>query len=306
MRLSLLVTGLVLLGCFTKLYAEWAWIPEIGWVNDKYDARAMAQTLYSQAKKFMEQKQYKEAVSLFLNIVEQYPNIPESKESLHLLAECHYASASYYEAYFAYEAYLQKYPDTPQLSKVIAREYQIGIWFAQNQDSPDTTLGLEILQKVIKSAPYADFADDAQFAVALCYFGQQAYPDAETNFSKLIQQYPQSEWRPTSQYYLGLCAFRQFRGIDYDREFLVSAQARLKEYITKYPEGAQIDTARQTYQEVREMLARKELMVAFYYLDRDKSVAATVYLQNVVREYADTKTALLAKAKLREVKPGGQ
>jgi outer membrane protein assembly factor BamD (BamD/ComL family) len=307
-----------LLAVFTLLnhvcLCDWVWTPEIGWINSRYDSRTMAQALYNQAKEAMAQQQYEEATTIFRRISEECPNVPEGRGACYQIAECQYALENYYEAYLAYEEYLKNYPQSPDLPKILDKEYEIGTILIQGKEQKrkvavvsvlsSGSLGLEVLKKVIKVAPFAEFADDAMLLIGNYYLHQKEYLLAEEAYNRLIKEYPQSEWLSYAQYQMVMCALEQFRGLPYDPEFLLLAEKRVKEYITRYPEGSQSKLARQTYQEIRNTLAQKELEAALFYLDQGYEISARIYLAYIVQEFKETPTALVAKDVISRIQNG--
>jgi outer membrane assembly lipoprotein YfiO len=315
MKLGFVIFTLLWIFSAPSVYAEWVWVPEIGWVNSRYNRRAVAQELFNKGKQEMAQKNYDEAVSLFNKVVSDHPTVPESKEALYLFSDCLTAQGSYYEAYLICEEYLEKYPDSSLLPQILKKEYELGTLLLQGKGHrrkmlgigmlSSVSLGQDILNKVIKASPYADFADDAYIAMADYHFAEREFPEAQEIYKKIIKEYAQSEWLPYAQYQLALCAMEQFRGFPYEREPLLLAEKRLQEYFIKYPNGSQMEQARQKHKEVRNLLAQKEVETALFYVDQGLWHSAKICLVYAVKEYSDTPTALRAKWILSEVRQSG-
>jgi outer membrane assembly lipoprotein YfiO len=303
--------GLVLFwGIFflASINADWVWTPEVGWINTKYNQRANVPNSYKQGIKLMEQKQYNGALAVFKGIIQSYPYTPEGKNSLYLAGECEYKSENHYEAYLFYEEYFKQYPQTDRLQEILEKEYEIGTILIRGKGKKHGFLGIrlsssaprgaEILKKVIEAAPYKEFADDAQFTIANYYFKRGEYQEAQDAYTKLVKEYPKSEWREFAQYQIAICARRQFRGSPYDHEALLTAQKKLSEYFAQNPDGRQKEAAQKASQEIQEALAKKEFAVAMFYLDRDHTHSAKIYFRYIVKQFPGTKTAEQAKLML--------
>lgn len=295
--------------------AEWVWVDEIGWVNSRYDRRAVAQELFGKGKQQMTEKNYDAALAFFRQVVSDHPTVPESKESMYLIGECLASQDAHYEAYLAYEEYLQKYPDSTLLPQILKKEFELGKLLIEGKGRKRKILGIgmlssqswgvEILKKVIKASPYAEFADDAHITLADYYFAEREFADAQDTYNKISKEYAQSEWVPYAHYQLAMCAFSQFHGFPYEREPLLVAEKRFNDYFVKYPNGSQIEQARQKHKQVRDLLAQKEVEIALFYIDQELWHSAKIYLAYVIKEYADTPTALRAKWILSEMQANG-
>lgn len=298
--------------CMGAQADEWVWNPDIGWINSRYDPRSEAQKWYTKGQEALTQKNYTEASQIFQNIVEQYPNIPEAKESLYWIGECKYRGELYYEAYQAYEEFLKRYPGSVYLPKILQNEYEIGCVFIQGKGGKSKVLGIplastrswgvDILKKVLKAAPYASFADEAQRTIADYYFQEEEYQEALDAYNKLIQEYPQSKWREFAHYQIAASHLKQWRGVSHDTEEIREAEKKLKIYSEKYPEGELQEKARQMQQEIREKLAQREFSIAMYYLNLGRIPSAKIYFYYIVKEFPGTTAVLRAKVELARLK----
>lgn len=373
--------------CSGLCHAQWVWTPETGWINNRYDPRADAQALYREAEKLLEKKNYRDAMTTLEKIVEQYPNLPEGKESLYVLGECCYILGDYYDAYLYYGKYHLIYPATPRIREILKKEYEIGRilidgkkylfamdienrqslergetsrdlrrmfaghdcalsqdavvqteienqkWIIEDGEQKYAVVhekeelkvyregqsykvlgifsgnagayGVEILKKLLKISPHAEFADEAQMAIADHYFLEGEYLDAQENYLSLLDQYPKSVWCPLALYQMAMCSALQYSGPSYEREPLLKAEERLKEYRRKYQKTAAIRLNQKVdmlMAQVRDKQAKKEFMIAEYYLGQGEIAAAKIYLYTIVRGFPDTPTAKQAQKLLQRLK----
>ncbi len=295
----------------SSLMATWVWNPEIGWINSKYDPQGTARSLYAQAQKLMEQKDYEQAAKIFHNITNLYPNSPEAKNALYAGAQCRFYAEDYYNSYLLYEEYISLYPDTEHLQEILEKEYEIGAILIRSPEKSTSLLGfklsspgaygVEILEKLLQNAPYLKFADDARLTIANYYYKELEYKLAMENYEKLIQEYPKSEWLGFAHYQIAACHLKQFRSISYDKEPLMLAKEKFSGYLEKFPQGQQVQAAQEKKKEVIELLAQKELEVAKFYYDKGKEIAAILYLTYIMKKFEGTQTALQAKLMLSKI-----
>lgn len=290
-------------------WSTWIWSPEVGWINSKYDPQGTASSLYEQAQKMMEQKEYGQAAQIFQNITKMYPNSSQSKNSLYLAAKCRFYAEDYYASYLLYEEYISLYPDTENLQEILEKEYEIGAILIRSNTksssilsfSSSATLGVEILEKLLQNAPYLKFADDARLTIANYYYKELEYKLAQENYEKLIQEYPKSEWVSFAHYQISACHLKQFQSIDYDSKPLVSAKEKLTEYLEKFPQGQQSQVAQEKKKEVIELLAQKELAVAKFYHNKGEKIATILYLAYIMKKFEGTQTAQQAKLMMSQI-----
>lgn len=299
----------ILLFCIINgtIWCDWVWSPGTGWINTKYNPRESAKTLYVKAEQFMKVKNYEKAVETYNRIVLLYPNTPEAKQALYTSAKCYFKLQQYLEAYLVYEKYIEKYPKTDKLQEILKEEYEIGAILVQGKKKgeaiPSTApMGVEVLEKIVQKSPFAHFSDDALIIIANYYYKIQEYEEAQGIYLKVTRNYPKSEWHEVAQYQIAMCSLRQYRGISYDIEALHTTKKKLKEYSITHPEGRLKNMADKKKQEVEELLCKKELSIAEFYIFKGKIRSAKIYLQYIIKQFEGTQSAKRAKYLLTKLK----
>lgn len=293
------------------VHATWIWDPNTGWVNTKYDPQETAKILYRQATQLQSQGQYRDAAPIFQSIVTIYPNTPEAHKSVYEGAQCHYLAENYYDAYLLYEEYLRRNPRSDRTNDILEKEYEIGTILIYGKVKPQTLLdftvqssgqeGVEILQKLVETSPYANFSDDAQLLIANYYFKLEEYRTAQEHYQKVVKDYPKSELAGFAQYQMAVCSRYEFRGLPYDARYLDQSQQHLDEYFKKFPRDSNMAQAQKYRQENLEMLAMREWNIAQFYLRHDEIPAARIYLVCLIEKYPQTKVADNARALLQQL-----
>ncbi len=304
MKIKALIFVLFLFSSFT--WADWVWTSETGWINTRYNPRGNAQSILESGQKQREQKRPRQAVDDFSLVFENYPNTPEAEKSLWLAAETEYESNRFYEAHLLYEKYLSRYPGTNKRPQVLERQYKIGSGLIRSEDNETQEAGVDILAKIIQASPYAVFSDDAVITIANYYFKKEMFLEAEESYTKLVKEYPKSEWHGFAQYQTAMCSLKRFRGLYYDPEPLRLAEEKLGKYFSDHKDGTQAESAIKKRGEVRGKLAEKEWQTALYYLNKDQVLSARIYLRHIVKKFPETQMARKAQLKLNILKSQGK
>lgn len=99
-----------------------------------------------------------------------------------------------------------------------------------------TKLALEALQNFVKTYPKSAYGAHAQYWVGECYLALQDYPNAVTEFQKVVSKFATSEKAPTAMLRQGVAFFKMKEYQD-AKDFLTSV-------IAKYPKSPDATLAR--------------------------------------------------------------
>ncbi len=122
---------------------------------------------------------------------------------------------------------------------------------------------------------------------------------ASGEFDTVRREYPRTPWAEAALYRIGLCEFRQFKGIDYDPKPLEAARRQLEKFLLDYPSSSLSDEAKKTLSEVKSILARKALAVADYYSARGRETGARFMYAAVATDYPETEAGRTAAETLK-------
>ncbi len=132
-------------------------------------------------------------------------------------------------------------------------------------------------------------ADQIYFYYAKSMMGQKDYLMAEQYFRTLIKEYPASKNAEEAQYMVGYCAYLLSPKVRLDQTTTLSAIDALQLYINLYPFSERVDDAQRLIDELRHKLVEKSFLSARLYYDFENYKAATVALENALKDYPDSK-----------------
>jgi len=98
-------------------------------------------------------------------------------------------------------------------------------------------LALEGFQEYLERFPVSEFADDAQYWIAQCYFDQDNFSRALKEYDKVIQQYPKSDKIKSASLKKGMCYF--------ELNQIAKGVVQLQRLLEKYPNSDEARLAKE-------------------------------------------------------------
>lgn len=245
------------------------------------------------------------------------------QDAMFMLAESYFFDDRYIKARDAYDALIEKYPNTRYLDTAIEREWNIARYWEKHEDyNPDWALTANAIDKTrpwfdtighaIKTYdnirlndPTGPRADDAIMATASIYFRRERYDDADYHYTLLRREYPRSEHQ-FEAHLLGLQAkMRKYQGPDYDSAPIEEGEKLVKQIRRQFagrlkPEEQQRLNVAEA--DLRRQIATADFRMAKYYDGIQYYAAAQIYYARVAQQFPDTELAAQARARLAEIK----
>ncbi len=281
-----------------SVYPFWIWSPKTQkWKNPKYSALSTPYLQYKAALKVFEEGRYKEAYKEFKKLLSNYPDAKEAAESQYYLGRCLEKFDKSYEAFLAYKILIDSYPNSQRINEAIERQYNIGEYFLNREHKKWLGLSLydfvehpsiEILNTLVKKAPYSEYAPRAQYKLGIILFELGRFDEARDAFQKVVDNYSDTEWAAPAKYQLAIATSKAFPGVDYDSSYLEEATTRLDEFIKDHPEAKISDEAEDQLKVLRNREAKKNFDIAQFYESQDQYKSAAIYYRKVVDDYIDS------------------
>ncbi len=154
---------------------------------------------------------------------------------------------------------------------------------------------IPLMEEIKREYASSRYARLAQLRIADAQFHQELYPEAITSSRDFVRDYPNDPAVPFARYKIALTQFNssgasallpplEERDLASVRDAHESIRAFLRDY-PNYPKRTELLYMQEW---VKGMLARYELYVARYYLDRDNFEAAVSRAQYALINYEDT------------------
>ncbi len=136
--------------------------------------------------------------------------------------------------------------------------------------------------------------DDAQYYLAESHFRQEEYLIAVSEYQKLINDYPESDYVPLAQFKKGWSYYNLSSRAELDQEYTQKSIKEFQSFLEAYPNHELEENAEKYINELREKLAKKKMIAATTYRKMGVYDSAIIYYDIILEEYYDTPQAIEA------------
>jgi outer membrane protein assembly factor BamD len=155
-------------------------------------------------------------------------------------------------------------------------------------DKGDYSIAIDILNPYVTTGSGQADIDRAIYLLGMAYLNQKEWASAETQFSRLIRDYPESDSAQSASYRLAEAYFGQAKGPDFDQDFTLKALRQWQDFATAADAHWLLPSAKEKILGCRTRLATKLYRTGDLYLKLKDYRPAKRYFQNVIDEYSDT------------------
>ncbi len=287
--------------------ASWIWSPESGkFVNPEGAANETADQQYHYALGFYEAKNYGKAAEELKSLTKKYPGSLVAPEAQFKLGQIYEEQNEFYRAFKAYQKIVESYPQSSRMNEVIEKQFRIGNVFLSGKKPklmgvpilPALPRAIEVLDQIVKNAPFSEYGDKSMFNLGVAYKRSGNLPKALETFQHLVDNYPDSPLVPDSKFQLGEVSFEMSKNLNRSQEGLDSAEDYFQSFLAEYPQANVREKAEQLKKAIDEKNAEKNFKIGQYYEDESYLESATIYYEDVAKNYSGTSWAAKAKEKL--------
>lgn len=278
----------------------------------------IARAAFADGKNLYTQKKYMEAAKKFATAADRWPDTPLEEDALFLQAESYFFADEYVKAHDTFEVLFKKFSNTRHLETAVSREFAIGRYWEQMQDSkplwviqPNFTdkgrpwfdtfgYAMRAYQNVRMYDPTGPLADHSLMAMGAAYFRNQEFEEAAMEFDQLRKDYPNSDHQMLA-HVLGMQSkMRVYQGTLYDKTALKEAHEIADSALTQF--GPKLGSEQSRMIKARSQIIEEEANrlyeVAQYYEKNRYYGSARFYYKNLIDEYPRTEKSEMAKQRL--------
>ncbi len=255
------------------------------------------------------------AQGIYQAIMKQYPFTKSAAEASFQNALIIRHVGKMDDAFDAFQAFIQAYPDSPRFSDAVEKQYEIAeeakggkkqrslLLLPMKMGATDV---IEFYEKIIKNAPFGKYAPLSQFSIAEIQQDMKEKDKAVAAYQKVVENYPNTSQAAEAQFRIGSISNIAAQRSE-DASNLLAARDALRTYITANPGGERKDETEQILRQVNTAEANQSLTVAKFYKRIGKTPAAAIYLNEALKfgspeVSAEARTLL---AELAAVDPDG-
>lgn len=290
--------------------AVWVWTPETGrWINPKNQPKETAEAQLEYASQLRLAGDYEEATSEYRKFFRFFPDSDLCAQAQFQVGELYEAQGDYERASTEYQKVISNWPASDLFDKVMGKQYEIADRFYQKGTRAEgfrflrgryVRRAMQTYQRVIENAPFGRAAARAQYRVAECYFASGRYLEATYEYQKVLDEYPSSDWAGQATYGLAMCYCKQALPAEYDQTIARKAVEQFRLFLRMHPGDPKADEAEARIAELREDMARQQLVIARFYERIEKRGAARLYYLSAVAKYPETEAAREATEQLED------
>jgi outer membrane protein assembly factor BamD len=126
----------------------------------------------------------------------------------------------------------------------------------------------EFFGRLVDNYPQSPFRPDAKLGLGDAYLGEgnvESLVLAVNEFKEFLTFYPTHRRADYAQYKLALCHYRQMRGPERDQRETRDAVQEFETFIAKYPNSPLLSEVQTRYREARDRLSMSEYRVGYFY-----------------------------------------
>jgi outer membrane protein assembly factor BamD len=135
-----------------------------------------------------------------------------------------------------------------------------------------------------------DKAEKIAYYTANCYYKQKDYVLATYYFKSFATNFSTSVYAEEASYLAAYCSYLESPRSSLDQTSTKEAISLLQLFINQHPKSERISECNKLIDELRAKLEKKDLDIAMLYYRMSDYKAAIVSLNNVLKDYPDTKS----------------
>jgi len=314
LRLRLFLVGFVAITFATSITrAELVWRPGEGW-SDETGGDVSASSSRDQldlAHKYEAQGQRDSALKAYKGLLRRWPLSFFAPEAQYRVGKIMEDQGDFYNAFQAFQKMVTKYPSSDYFSQALNEQYRIANLFLAGEPQriwkipvgPSMQRTIEMYQRIIKNAPYGDYAPQCQFNIGIADEKQRKFTDAVDAYQLVLDNYPTSSVAANAQYQIGYAWMKSSISGDYDMGAARKAVDAFQDYLVRYPNSDKSVQAQENIRRLGQKQTQGAFDIAKFYETQHQTRAAFIYYNEVLREDPNSEQAVLAKKRIAELRP---
>ena len=218
-----------------------------------------------------------------------------------------------YREFQTIEKILRRYPTRCDFERWSDREFEIAKAFGAGHRDPsfwhlrfvpwltDPDRQAEVGEKALEHAPFSRHAASLRLQLAFHYDSEGKVDDSIRQLRTLVRDHPDSPQHKYGLLGLGEMLFFRARRGDGDGRQTREAMAVFEEFRKRYPDAAEMPKVEQYILQGKDVQSERLLGIARFYDRTGRKQAAQQYLNEVLKEYPDSRSAAESEALLVKI-----
>ncbi|HZF02070.1 MAG TPA: tetratricopeptide repeat protein [Methylomirabilota bacterium] len=292
--------------------------PGEGWYYEPYGEKAdwqrpRAKEQLDVAEQSFTNKNYDVTLHAAHRIVRAWPLSDYAPRAEYLIGRSLEMQRKDEAAFNAYEAIIQKYPNSDSYTDVLWRQYGIANRFLGGEffriwgtiplyRSMDSTA--KLFSTIVTNGPYSEVAPHAQMQIGAAREKQKDYESAVKAYEVAADRYyNQPAIASDALFREGLAYQKQATAAEYDQGTAGKAIAAYTDFITLYPDDQRVPEAQKSMSALKAVQVAGNFKIAQFYERGKKWAGAVVYYNEVLQLDPNSPYAAPARQHIELLKP---
>ena len=317
-RAALFIIAVVVVLAPLHSPAPFVYTPGEGWFYETPGQtlnwqRSRARDQMAVAEQFFKERDYSNALRAANRVVQLWPLSDYAPEAQYLMGRCLEGKHKDEAAFKAYQAIIQKYPNSPRYVDVTWRQYAIATRFLDGEWTklwdvvpffPSMDTAASMFGNIVTNGPYSDAAPHAQLRIGVAREKQSDYPSAVLAYGLAADRYHDQPLIAADAVYRKAQSFRKEAAkAEYDQSTAELAIETFTDFITLFPDDKRVPVARRAIDELKIEQVHGAFEVAQFYEKYHKWDGAAIYYNQVLQLDPNSPYAETARRRIQVLKP---
>ncbi|MEI9998616.1 MAG: tetratricopeptide repeat protein [Verrucomicrobiota bacterium] len=257
--------------------ATLVWRPGEGWSDESGSdvSASSSRDQLEQAHKLEAQGQRDAALKAYKGLLRRWPLSFFAPEAQFRVGKILEDEGDFYNAFQAFQKMVAKYPSSDYFPQALNEQYRIANLYLAGEPQriwkipvgPSMQRTIEMYERIIKNAPYGDYAPQCQFDIGLADEKQRKFTDAVDAYQLVLDNYPTSSVAANAQYQIGYAWMKSSLNGDYDLGAAKKAIDAFQDYLVRYPNSDKAEQATENIRRLGQKQTQGAYDVAKFYED---------------------------------------
>ena len=275
--------------------------------------RSRAKDQLEVAEQFYKERDYSNALRAAYRVVKVWPLSDYAPDAEYLMARCLEAKHKDEAAFKAYQAIIEKYPNSARYEEVVWREYQIANRFLGGEWTllwnyvpffPSMDTAANMFDNIVTNGPYSDVAPHAQLRIGVAREKQHDYESAVAAYATAADRYHDQVAIAADAVFREAESYRkQAATAEYDQGTAQQAIETYTDFITLFPDDKRVPEAQKAIVALKAEQVHGAFEVAQFYEKYRKWDGAAIYYNEVLQLDPHSAYAETARQRIQVLKP---
>jgi outer membrane protein assembly factor BamD len=265
------------------------------------------------AQQFFKERDYSNALRAAFRVTQMWPLSDYAPDAEYLVGRCLEAKGKDEAAFKAYQAIIEKYPNSPRYEEVIWRQYIIANRFLAGEWTklwnivpffPSMDTAANMFDNIVTNGPYSDVAPHAQLRIGAAREKQADFEAAVAAYGIAADRYhDQPVIAADAVFRMGDSYRKQAATAEYDQGTAEQAIETFTDFTNLFAEDKRVPQAQKDVVALKAEQVHGAFEVAQFYEKSHKWDGAAIYYNQVLQLDPNSPYAETARRRIEILKP---